>query len=73
MKHRSFIPLVMGANGNFRMECKHFYAKQLEKKAEKGDEHYSIVAAWVRRKIMFWLISYQFDYFMNMQKERSWM
>ena len=53
MKHRSFIPLVMGANGNFRMECKHFYAKQLEKKAEKGDEHYSIVAAWVRRKSCF--------------------
>ena len=55
--HGSFTPVVMSANGGFGREAKHFYSKLAEKIAEKRDEHYSIVAAWVRRKIMFSLIN----------------
>ena len=52
----NFNPLVMSANGGFGKECQKFYAKLSEKTAEKN-EHYSAVAAWVKRKIMFSLIN----------------
>ena len=52
MEHGSFAPLVMNTNGGFERECQHFYAKLSEKIAGKRDEHYSVVAVWVRRKIM---------------------
>ena len=46
----------MSVNGDFERECYHIYVKLSEKVAEKRDEHYSVVAAWVKRKIMFLLL-----------------
>ena len=46
----------MCAKGGCGREAKHFYSKLAEKIAEKRNEHYIIVAAWVKRKITFSLI-----------------
>ena len=52
----SFTPLAMSATGGMGRECKKFYARLAEMIGYKRGTSYSIIAAWVRRKITFSLI-----------------
>ena len=56
VEHGSFTPLVMSAAGGMARECSKFYSRLSEMIAEKRKECYSLIAAWVRRKICFSLI-----------------
>ena len=56
VEHGSFTPLVMSAAGGMTRECSKFYSRLSEMIAEKRKECYSLIAAWVRRKICFSLI-----------------
>ena len=56
IEHGSFTPLVMSATGGMGRECKKFYARLAEMISFKRGTGYSIIAAWVRRKITFSLI-----------------
>ena len=56
IEHGSFTPLVMSATGGMGRECKKFYARLAEMISYKRGTSYSIIAAWVRRKITFSLI-----------------
>ena len=53
IEHGSFTPLVMYATGGMGRECKKFYARLTEMIRYKGGTSYSVIAAWVRRKITF--------------------
>lgn len=57
VEHGSFTPLVMSATGGMARECKRFYARLAEMVAEKRNQHYSLISAWIRRKICFALLS----------------
>ena len=52
----SFTPLVMSATVGMGRECKKFYARLAEMISYKRGTSYSVMAAWVRRKITFSLI-----------------
>ena len=56
IEHGSFTPLVMSATGGMGRECKKFYARLAEMISYKRGTSYSVIAAWVRRKITFSLI-----------------
>ena len=56
IEHGSFTPLVMSAAGGMGRECKKFYARLAEMMRYKKGTSYSVIAAWVRRKIKFSLI-----------------
>lgn len=57
VEHGSFTPSVMSATGGMALECKRFYARLAEMVAEKQKQHYSLISAWIRRKICFALLS----------------
>ena len=46
----------MSATDGMGRECKKFYARLTEMISCEGGTSYSVIAAWVRRKIMFSLI-----------------
>ena len=46
----------MSATDGMGRECKKFYARLTEMISYEGGTSYSVIAAWVRRKIMFSLI-----------------
>ena len=52
----NFTPLAMSATGGMGQECKKFYARLAEMIGYKMGTSYSIIAAWVRRKMTFSLI-----------------
>jgi len=56
VENGSFTPLVMSSNGGLAKECENFYKRLAEMLSEKRKTNYSIVAAWVKRKISFSLI-----------------
>ena len=56
IEHGSFTPLVMSATDGMGRECKKFYACLAEMISCKRGTSYSIITAWVRRKITFSLI-----------------
>ena len=56
IEHESFTPLVMSTTGGMGQECKKFYARLPEMISYKRGTSYSVVAAWVQRKITFSLI-----------------
>ena len=56
VKHGTFTPLVMSATGGMGRESSKFYSKLSELISEKRGSSYSIVATWIRRKIIFALI-----------------
>ena len=56
IEHGIFTPLVMSATGGMGRECKKFYVRLAEMISYKRETSYSIIAAWVRRKITFSLI-----------------
>ena len=49
-------PLLMSATGGMGQESSKFYSQLLELISEKRESSYSIVATWIRRKIIFALI-----------------
>ena len=55
-EHGSFTPLVMSTAGGMGRECKKFYARLAKMISYKKGNSYSVIAAWVRRKIAFSLI-----------------
>ena len=57
VEHGSFTPLVMSAAGGMARECSKFYSRLSEMIDEKRKERYSLIVAWVRRKICFSLIT----------------
>ena len=52
----TFTPLVMSATGGMGQESSKFYSLLSELISEKRESSYSIVATWIRRKIIFALI-----------------
>ena len=52
----SFTPIVMSSNGGLGREATKFYARLAEMLADKRKTQYSIVSAWVKRKLSFSLI-----------------
>ena len=56
IEHGSFTPLVMSETGGMGQECKKFHARLAEMISYKRGTSYSIIAAWVLRKIKFSLI-----------------
>ena len=49
-------PLLMSATGGMGQESSKFYSQLLELISEKRESSYSIVATWIRQKIIFALI-----------------
>ena len=56
IEHGNFTPLVMSATGGMGRECKKFYACLAEMISYKRGTSFSVITAWVRRKITFSLI-----------------
>ena len=56
VEHGTFTPLVMSATGGMGRESSKFYSWLSELISEKRESSYSIVATWIRRKIIFALI-----------------
>ena len=56
VEHSTFTPLLMSATGGMGQESSKFYSQLLELISEKRESSYSIVATWIRRKIIFALI-----------------
>jgi len=56
VEHGSFTPIVLSANGGVGREGEKFYSRLAEMISQKRKTHYSIVAAWVKRKISFSLV-----------------
>ena len=56
VEHGTFTPLVMSATGGMGRESSKFYSRLSELISEKRESSYSIVATWIRRKIIFALI-----------------
>ena len=52
----SFTPIVMSSNGGLGREATKCYARLAEMLADKRKTQYSIVSAWVKRKLSFSLI-----------------
>ena len=57
VEHGSFTPLVMTANGGFARESVKFYARLAELIASKRNTQYSVVSAWIKRKVVFSLMN----------------
>ena len=57
VEHGSFTPIVFTAMGGMGRETKCFYKRLSELLAEKRDEPLSVTTTWVRRKIIFALLS----------------
>ena len=49
----SFTPLVFGTNGGMGTECQMFLKQLAQKLAEKDNERYAVVMAWLRTRISF--------------------
>ncbi|CAB3977335.1 Hypothetical predicted protein [Paramuricea clavata] len=49
----SFKPLVFGTNGGMGIECQMFLKQLAQKLAEKDNERYAVVIAWLRTRISF--------------------
>jgi hypothetical protein len=47
----SFTPLVFGTNGGMGIECQMFLKQLAQKLAEKDDERYAVVIAWLRTNL----------------------
>ena len=56
VEHGTFTPFVMSATGGMRRESSKFYSRLSELISEKRESGYSIVATWIRQKIIFALI-----------------
>jgi hypothetical protein len=56
VEHGSFTPLVLSATGGMGRECRKFYTRLAEMIAEKRKQPYSLIAAWLKRKICFSLM-----------------
>ena len=56
VEHDTFTPLVMIATGGMGREYSKFHSWLSELISEKSESSYSIVATWIRRKIIFALI-----------------
>ena len=56
VEHGTFTPLVMSATGGMGRESSKFYSRLSKLISEKRESSYSIVATWIRRKIIFALI-----------------
>ena len=56
VEHGTFTPLVIFATGGMRRESSKFYSRLSELISEKRESSYSIVAIWIRRKLLFPLI-----------------
>ena len=56
VEHGTFTRLVMSATGGMGRESSKFYSRLSELISEKRESSYSIVATWIRRKIIFALI-----------------
>ena len=58
VEHGTFTPPpVMSTYGGMGRECRTFYSRLSEMIAEKRKVPYSIIASWVRRKIMFAIVN----------------
>ena len=57
VEHGSFTPFVMTANGGFARENAKFYARLAELIASKRTTQYSVVSAWIKRKVVFSLMN----------------
>ena len=54
MDHRHFTSIVMSANGGLGRERLHLFLREtISAHCGKKDENYSVVIAWVRRKIIY--------------------
>jgi hypothetical protein len=49
----SFTPLVFVTNGGMGIECQMFLKQLAQKLAEKDNERYAVVIAWLRTRISF--------------------
>ena len=49
----SFTPLVFGTNGGMGTECQMFLKQLAQKLAEKDNERYAVLMAWLRTRISF--------------------
>ena len=56
VEHGTFTPPVMSGTGGIGRELSTFYSRLSELISEKRESSYSIVATWIRRKIIFALI-----------------
>ena len=52
----TFTSLVFGTNGGMGTECQMFVKQLAEKLAEKDQEQYSVVIAWLRIRLSFEII-----------------
>ena len=57
VEHGSFTPVVMTANGGFARESAKFYARLAGLIASKRNTQYSVVSAWIKRKVVFSLMN----------------
>ena len=57
IQHGSFTPIVFTAMGGMGRETKCFYKRLCELLSEKRDEPLSVTTTWVRRKVVFSLLS----------------
>uniref|UniRef100_A0A7M5WUJ6 Uncharacterized protein n=1 Tax=Clytia hemisphaerica TaxID=252671 RepID=A0A7M5WUJ6_9CNID len=57
IEHGSFTPIVFTAMGGMGRETKCFYKRLSELLSEKRDEPLSVTTTWVRRKVVFALLS----------------
>ena len=53
VEHDTFTPLVMSATGGTGRESSKLYSRLSELISEKRESSYSIVATWIRQKIIF--------------------
>ena len=49
----TFTPLVFGTNGGMGSDCQMFLKQLAGKLAEKDQERYAVVIAWLRTRISF--------------------
>ena len=52
-QQREESPLVFGTNGGMGIECQMFLKQLAQKLAEKDNERYAVVIAWLRTRISF--------------------
>ena len=57
VEHGSFTPIVMSAIGGMGRESTKFFVRLSEIISEKRHEPYSLISAWIRRKLSFALIN----------------
>ena len=49
----TFTPLVFGTNGGMGSDCQMFFKQLAGKLAEKDQQRYAVVTAWLRTRISF--------------------